>query len=100
VAALLIERNPNLGPEDVRKILTSSARRLGTKDRDDDFGSGLVDPSKAIQTAGDFHAPEIATGAVASSAPPTRPASVAKPLAVPVSATPGLTSARPAAPSH
>jgi subtilisin family serine protease len=99
VAALLIERNPNLGPEDVRKILTSSARRLGTKDRDDDFGSGLVDPSRAIQTAGDFRAPEIPTGAVAS-APPTRPASVARPLAVPVSATPGLTSARPAAPLH
>jgi subtilisin family serine protease len=97
VAALLIERNPNLGPEDVRKILTSSARRLGTKDRDDDFGSGLVDPSRAIQTAGDFRAPEIPTGAVAS-APPTRPASVAKPRAVPVSATPGLTAARPARP--
>jgi subtilisin family serine protease len=95
VAALLIERNPNLRPEDVRKILTSSARRLGTNDRDDDFGSGLVDPSKAIQSAGDFRSPEIATGP----APPTRPPSVARPRAVPVSATqPGLTAVRPAAP--
>jgi subtilisin family serine protease len=68
LAALLLERNPGLGPEDVRKILTSSARRLGTKDRDDDFGSGLVDPSKAVETAGDFKSTDI-TGAT-----PPRPA--------------------------
>src|SRR6202040_3393029 len=54
LAALLIERNPDLKPEDVRNILTASAKRLGTAVRDDDFGSGLVDPSKAIQTAGDL----------------------------------------------
>ena len=53
IVALLLERNPNLGPEDIRKILTTSAKHPGTKDRDDDFGSGLVDPSKAIQDAGD-----------------------------------------------
>jgi hypothetical protein len=45
-------RNPELGPEDVRKILTSSARQLGNAN---DFGSGLIDASKAIQTAGDFN---------------------------------------------
>jgi subtilisin family serine protease len=73
LVALLIERNPGLGPEDVRKILTTSARRLGTKDRDDDFGSGLVDPSKAIQTAGDFKPGDI-TGAA-----PPRPAVSSQP---------------------
>jgi subtilisin family serine protease len=81
LAALLLERNPSLGPEDVRRILTSSARRLGAKDRDDDFGSGLIDPSKAIQTAGDFKPLEV-TGGVpprspapqALSPPPARPA--------------------------
>jgi subtilisin family serine protease len=52
IVALLLERNPNLGPEDIRKILTVSAKHPGTKERDDDFGSGLVDPSKAIQDAG------------------------------------------------
>jgi subtilisin family serine protease len=62
LVALLLERNPNLNPEDVRKILTSSARRLSGKDRDDDFGSGLVDPSKAIQTAGDLVAAKITNG--------------------------------------
>jgi subtilisin family serine protease len=54
IVALLLERNPNLGPEDIRKILTSSAKHQGTKDRDDDYGSGLVDPSKAIQDAGEL----------------------------------------------
>jgi filamentous hemagglutinin family protein len=54
IAALLLERNPNLTPEDIRKILTSSAKHPGTKDRDDDLGSGLVDPSKAIKDAGDL----------------------------------------------
>jgi filamentous hemagglutinin family protein len=54
IAALLLERNPNLTPEDIRKILTTSAKHLGPKERDDDFGSGLVDPSKAIQDAGEL----------------------------------------------
>jgi hypothetical protein len=54
IVALLLERNPNLGPEDIRKILTTSAKHPGAKDRDDDFGSGLVDPSKAIQDAGEL----------------------------------------------
>jgi filamentous hemagglutinin family protein len=54
IVALMLERNPALTPEDIRKILTSSAKRQGTKDRDDDFGSGLVDPSKAIQNAGEL----------------------------------------------
>jgi hypothetical protein len=46
---------------------------LGAKDRDDDFGSGLIDPSKAIQTAGDLKSIDI-TGAV-----PPRPAPAQKP---------------------
>ncbi len=54
IVALLLERNPNLGPEDIRKILTTSAKHPGAKERDDDFGSGLVDPSKAIQDAGEI----------------------------------------------
>jgi subtilisin family serine protease len=74
LAALLLERNPNLPPDEVRKVLTSSARRLGSKDRDNDFGSGLIDPSKAIQTAGDLKSLDL-TGTV-----PPRPAPAQKPL--------------------
>ncbi len=54
IVALLLERNPALTPEEVRKILEVSAKHPGTKERDDDFGSGLVDPSKAIQDAGEL----------------------------------------------
>ena len=51
VVALLLERNPNLKPADIRRILTTSAKRLGPGERDDEFGSGLVDPLKAILLA-------------------------------------------------
>jgi hypothetical protein len=51
IVALLLERNPKLTPADVRRILQSSARRLGPGERDDGFGSGLIDPLKALQLA-------------------------------------------------
>ena len=51
IVALLLERNPKLTPADVRRILTASAKRLGPGERDDDFGSGLIDPLKALQLA-------------------------------------------------
>jgi Subtilase family len=51
IVALLLERNPKLTPADIRRILTASARRLGPGDRDDNFGSGLIDPLKALQLA-------------------------------------------------
>jgi hypothetical protein len=51
IVALLLERNPRLTPVDVRRILTGSARRLAPGDRTDEFGSGLVDPLKALQAA-------------------------------------------------
>ena len=52
---LLVDDNPAIH-EDIRKILTTSAKHPGDKQRDDDFGSGLVDPSKAIQDACDLKA--------------------------------------------
>jgi hypothetical protein len=51
IVALLLERNPKLTPADIRRILTGSAKRLGTAERDDDFGSGLADPLRALQSA-------------------------------------------------
>ena len=47
--ALLLERNPELTPVDVRRILTASAKRLSLGERDDSFGAGLIDPLKALQ---------------------------------------------------
>ena len=40
VAALLIERNPSLTPADVRRILMATAKDLGPKGKDRDFGAG------------------------------------------------------------
>ena len=51
IVALLLERNPKLTPADIRRILSASARRLAPGDRDDNFGSGLIDPLKALQLA-------------------------------------------------
>jgi len=51
IAALLLERNPRLTPAEIKRILTGSAKRLAPGDRDDNFGSGLVDPLRALQSA-------------------------------------------------
>jgi subtilisin family serine protease len=48
VAALILERKPDLSPEDVRKILLATAKDLGPKGRDDQFGAGLIDALQAI----------------------------------------------------
>jgi filamentous hemagglutinin family protein len=57
IVALLLERNPKLTPADIRRILTASAKRLAPGERDDNFGSGLIDPMQALQLAD----PRIAT---------------------------------------
>jgi len=46
VAALMIERNPALTPNDVKKILMDTAKRIGPKGKD--FGAGLVDALQAV----------------------------------------------------
>ncbi len=51
VAALLIERNPSLTPTNVRDILMRTAKDLGPKGRDKDFGAGLVNALSAVNSA-------------------------------------------------
>jgi hypothetical protein len=48
LAALVLERNPALKPEQVRAILTKTARDLGTPGRDDLFGAGEADAYAAV----------------------------------------------------
>ena len=48
VAALLIARKSSLTPDDIRAILTRTARHLGSRGVNSQFGAGLVDPLKAL----------------------------------------------------
>ena len=49
VAALLIAHNPSLKPEQIRAILVSTAKHLGSRGINPQFGAGLVDPRKALE---------------------------------------------------
>jgi subtilisin family serine protease len=48
VAALMIARNPEISSADVRATLLSTARDLGPKGRDDQFGAGQADAFSAV----------------------------------------------------
>jgi subtilisin family serine protease len=52
VAALILERWPRLDGEALRKLLASTARDLGPKGRDDEFGAGLIDAYQAVTALG------------------------------------------------
>ena len=66
IAALILERNPALKPNDVRAILTKTARDLGAPGRDDLFGAGEADAFAAVTAA--VAAPAVPVAA-ASGAP-------------------------------
>jgi subtilisin family serine protease len=51
IAALVLERNPGLSPDSLRRILLSTAKDLGPKGRDRDFGVGLADAYQAVRSA-------------------------------------------------
>jgi subtilisin family serine protease len=48
VAALMIARNPDISAADIRSTLASTARDLGPKGRDDQFGAGQADAFSAV----------------------------------------------------
>jgi hypothetical protein len=48
VIALILERRPKLLPDAARRIVLATAKDLGPKGRDDEFGAGLVDAYQAI----------------------------------------------------
>lgn len=49
VAALILSRNPNLTPAQVRQVLRSSANDLGTPGWDPIFGYGRINAKRAVQ---------------------------------------------------
>jgi len=52
LAALLIERQPSLGPDDIRRILEESAVRLRSNPDRGDVGAGLVDAYQSLRVLG------------------------------------------------
>jgi subtilisin family serine protease len=52
IAALLIQLQPGLTPDEIRKILQSTALDLGPKGIDDQFGAGLADARRAVLSLG------------------------------------------------
>ncbi len=50
VAALLIAHKSSLKPEEIRALLVRTARHLGPRGMNPEYGAGLVDPLKALET--------------------------------------------------
>ena len=95
LAALMMERNPQLVPAEVRAILIKTARDLGLPGRDDLFGAGEADAFSAVTAVVDAGVPVAAA--------PDQPAAakVAKPQAIPATrdlgpATAAMASEKPA----
>ena len=62
LAALVLERNPVLKPDQVRAILVKTARDLGSPGRDDLFGAGEADAFAAVSAV--VTAPAVPVAAV------------------------------------
>jgi hypothetical protein len=95
LAALMMERNPQLGPAEVRAILIKTARDLGLPGRDDLFGAGEADAFGAVTAVVDAAVP----AAAAPDQPPA--AKVAEPQVLPTTrdlapATAAMASEKPA----
>ncbi|HZR61103.1 MAG TPA: S8 family serine peptidase [Xanthobacteraceae bacterium] len=67
VAALLLAEKPSRTPEEIRAILTSTAKHLGAKGINPQFGAGLVDPVRALREV-----PPVAGRKSAAAAPAGR----------------------------
>ena len=65
VAALMLERNPALRPDELRAVMIRTARDLGSPGRDDLFGAGEADAYAAVEAVS-------VPPPVASSAPAAR----------------------------
>lgn len=50
IAALVLEREPGLTPDSVRRIVLSTAKDLGPAGRDRDYGAGLADAYEALRS--------------------------------------------------
>jgi subtilisin family serine protease len=67
LAALILQRNPSLKPDEVRAILMKTARDLGPAGPDDQFGAGEADAFAAVSSV-----PSVAMPVAAASARPEK----------------------------
>jgi Subtilase family len=89
IAALLLERNPALKPNEVRGILTSTARDLGAPGKDELFGYGEADAFAATTAATNSPPVPVATAPrkpAGEAAPDGNDVSVSRELKVPAAA--------------
>ncbi|WP_454630228.1 S8 family serine peptidase [Bradyrhizobium cenepequi] len=82
IAALVLERNPALKPNEVRSILTGTARDLGASGRDDLFGAGQADAFAAVSAVAAPAVP-LASGKEAPAAPARDNTSVSRAMEQP-----------------
>ncbi len=87
-AALVLSREPALGPAELASRLTRSAQDLGLAGRDDEYGAGLLDAAAAVAAA-----PVAAPSASAAASATTAPAPAAVPSAPTVDVSPGAVDA-------
>jgi subtilisin family serine protease len=93
LAALMLERNPALKPEQLRTILTKTARDLGAPGRDDLFGAGEADAYAAVSAV------QIDPVPIAAAPEPPQAQKASAEQALPVTAnepTPTMAADRPA----
>ena len=72
VAALMLQADPTLQPDELRANLTQTARDLGRPGRDDQFGAGAADAFAAVSAAYSRRGP---------AATPSQPTTVTPPVA-------------------
>jgi subtilisin family serine protease len=77
VAALLIAQRPSRTPMEIRTTLTSTAKHLGAKGVNPQFGAGLVDPLKALRL------PPVPVSRVPKGSPGPAPAAPGPPPTIP-----------------
>jgi hypothetical protein len=106
LAALMLERNPALKPEEVRATLMKTARDLRAPGRDDLFGAGEADAFAAVSAVAAAPAPPVAavSGTPAAEklsdrqdAPPTRALNPPAPAAMASDKSAAVEANRPAA---
>jgi subtilisin family serine protease len=95
VAALLLERHPSVDARTVLEVLTTTARNLNPKGRDDLYGWGLIDPSAALQELDS----RIADGKLIATAKPAAPKAATKSATAPKPAAPKTASPNPNVPN-